>query len=395
MTYYRRVGEVPRKRHSQFRGPDGNLYIEELVGEQGFFHASSLLYHRNMPNTLLAVESVDVPSLTPLGAPNVPLMPRMMQTHELPVGGDAVTGRQTLLLNDDLQVSYVVADRPSPLFRNAIGDELVFVEAGTAMLETLYGLLEVRLGDYVRVPMGCIHRWVPTGGPPARLLIMQATGHITLPNRYLSPRGQLLETAPYHERDFRGPTEPYTVEDGETEVLVRHRDGVTKHTLAHHPFDVIGWDGCIYPVAFSIHDFEPIVKRFHAPPPVHETFTGPGWVVCSFCPRPADFDPTSIPAPYPHSAIDCDEMMFFVSGDYTIRKGTAVGEGSITFHPAGWVHGPHPGGTEASIGKPYHEEYAVMIDTFKPLSLGPAAAGIADPDYFLSWANHSSLAAGR
>jgi homogentisate 1,2-dioxygenase len=388
MTYYRRVGEVPKKRHSQFRGPDGHLYLEELVGEQGFFHSSSLLYHRGSPNVILAAETIEVPALWPSRRSNSPLIPRLFQTREVPAGGDPVTGRQCVLVNEQLRVSYVVADTTSPLFRNAVGDELIFVQEGSATLETQYGVLDVGTGDYVKVPMGCVHRWVPEGRDGTRMLVMEATGHIQVPDRYVSPRGQLLEHAPYSERDFRGPSEPLVVEDSEVDVLVKHRDGVTRHTFAHHPFDVIGWDGCVYPWAFSIYDYEPIVKRFHAPPSTLETFAGPGWVVCSFCPRPADFDPTSVPAPYAHSAVDCDEMMFFVAGDYTIRQGTNVGQGSITFHPAGWVHGPHPGGAEASIGKAAHQEYAVMIDTFTPLSLGPAASSIEDPEYHTSWATH-------
>jgi homogentisate 1,2-dioxygenase len=306
-----------------------------------------------------------------------------MQTHDLHAGGDVVTGRQNLLANDDLRVSYAVADRPSPLFRDALGDELVFVESGSGVLESMYGPLEVADGDYVVVPMGCVHRWVPAAGAEFRAYVIEATGHVRVPKRYLSPRGQLLETAPYHERDLRGPGEPLVVDDGETEVLVRHRDGVTKHTFAHHPFDVIGWDGCVYPYALSIRDFEPIVKRFHAPPPVHETFSGSNFIVCSFCPRPVDFDPTSIPAPYAHSAIDCDEVMFFQSGAYATRPD--VGPGTVTFHPAGFVHGPAPGAAEASLRKPMHEEYAVMIDTFRPLSLGVAAAACAEADYYLGW----------
>lgn len=385
MTYYRRVGEVPKKRHSVFRNPEGRLYPEELIGEEGFFHGSSLLYHRNTPNVLLAVEAADVPALTSPAIPHSPLMPRRMQTHELPVtGGDLVTGRRNLLVNENLRVSYAVADAASPLYRNALGDELIFVEAGTAVLESVYGRMQVGHGDYVVVPAGTVHRWLPSGDEPARFLVIETTGHMRLPNRYLSPRGQLLETAPYHERDFRGPDELVQADDdGPAEVLVRHRDGITKHTFAHHPFDVIGWDGTVYPYAFSIYDFEPIVKRFHAPPPVHETFTGPGFVVCSFCPRPADFDPESIPAPYAHSAVDCDEMMFFVSGAYTTRPD--VRPGTMTFHPAGFAHGPAPGALEASILKRQHEEYAVMIDTFSPLQLGVAAAECAEPEYFLGW----------
>jgi homogentisate 1,2-dioxygenase len=388
MPYYRSVGEVPRKRHSQFRRPDGQLYAEELVGEQGFFYESSLLYHRSSPNIILGAEAVEIPALHPERFPNLPLMPRMFQTAEVDPGGDPVTGRRCILVNDDVCVSYLVVDEPSPLYRNAVGDELVFIQEGSARLESQYGVLAVTTGDYVRVPKSCVHRWMPA--EPTRMLILEGAGRIGLPDRFLSPRGQFLEHAPYSERDFRGPAEPLVVDDEEASILVKHRDGVTAQTFAHHPFDVVGWDGYIYPWAFSIYDYEPVVKRFHAPPAMLETFTGSGWVVCSFTPRPTDFDPTALPAPYAHASVDCDEMMLFVSGDYTIRAGTAVGVGSMTFHPAGWVHGPHPGGAEGSIGKRRHEEYAVMVDTFNPLSLGPAAAQLADPEYHRSWASHSA-----
>jgi homogentisate 1,2-dioxygenase len=386
MTYYRRIGMVPPKRHAQFRDELGHLYTEELVGEQGFFYASSLLYHRNLPNVLLSAEPVAVPALTSEPVPNLPLVPRKFQTHALEMSADAVSGRRTIVQNEDVRISYALVDCPSPLFRDALGDEVVFVEDGAARLETSYGALDLSRGDYVRLPMGTIHRWLPAPGPPVRLFILEGRGHVTVPNRYLSPRGQLLEHAPYSERDLRAPTEPLVVDEGETEVLVRHRDGVTRHVFAEHPFDVVGWDGCVYPMAFSIYDFEPIVKRFHAPPPVHETFAGPDFVVCSFCPRPVDFDEKALPAPYAHSANDCDELMFFVAGDYTIRKGVDVGPGTMTFHPAGFVHGPHPGGAEASLTKTHHEEYAVMVDTFRPLSLGVAAVACADTDYYTSWA---------
>ena len=210
----------------------------------------------------------------------------------------AVTSRRLLLANEDVRISYVTGGRPSPLFRNARpGDELVFAESGSAILESVYGRLTVAQGDYVRIPMGCIHRWVPDPGEGLRALMIEARGHVGLPARYLSPRGQLLETAPYHERDLRGPEELITGDDGETEVLVRHRDGVTRHVFAHHPFDVIGWDGCVYPYALSIYDFEPIVKRFHTPPPVHETFSGPRFVVCSVCPDQWTSTPRRYPRP--------------------------------------------------------------------------------------------------
>ena len=390
MSYYRSVGEVPRKRHSQFRDGEGRLLTEELVGEDGFFNASSLLYHRHLPNVLVAAEAIDVPALTHGTTPNLPLLPRKLDTHALPVGGDPVTGRHTVVANDDLRVSYVAPDQPGPLFRNAVGDELVFVEEGAATLESVYGRLEVSQGDYVRVPMGCTHRWVPAPGP-VRMLVIEAVGHVGLPARYLSPRGQLLEHAPYSERDFRGPAEPFEVDDREAEVIIRHHDGVTRHTYAHHPFDVVGWDGCVYPYAFSIYDFEPIVKRFHAPPPVHETFTGARFVVCSFCPRPADFDPTAVPAPYSHSAVDCDELLFLVSGTYTARAGAGMGPGSMTFHPGGFVHGPQPGGVEASLGKTWNDEYAVMIDTFRPLGLGGAAPACEDVEYHRTWQSRSAV----
>ena len=330
MTYYRRVGDVPRKRHSQFRDEMGRLFTEELVGEQGFFYASSLLYHRNLPSVLLAAEPVPVPALESEPVPNLPLVPRKFQTHTLETSGDAVRSRLTIVQNEDLRISYAVANQSSPLFRNALGDEVVFVEDGLARLETIYGVLDVSRGDYVRIPMGAIHRWVPAPDTSVRLLIVEGRGHVTIPNRYLSPRGQLLEHAPYSERDLRAPIEPLIVDEGETEVLVRLRDGVTRHVLARHPFDVIGWDGCVYPMAFSIFDFEPIVKRFHAPPPVHETFAGPNFVICSLCPRPVDYDQNALPAPYAHSANDCDELMFFVAGDYAIRKGVDVGPGTMT-----------------------------------------------------------------
>ncbi|HEX5587500.1 MAG TPA: homogentisate 1,2-dioxygenase [Acidimicrobiia bacterium] len=384
MTYYRRVGQVPPKRHSQFRDEHGRLYAEELIGEEGFFHDSSLLYHVNTPNVLLEACPVDVPALTSAAVPHSPLLPRRMQLHDLEAPGDPVTGRRTVVANDDVRISYSTGNRPSPLFRDACSDELVFVESGAAVLESVYGALDVGTGDYVVIPKGTVHRWVPGHDLELRLLVIESRGHVRVPNRYLSPRGQLLETAPYHERDFRGPDAPLVVDDdGPTDVLVRHRDGVTRHTFRHHPFDVIGWDGCVYPYAFSIYDFEPLVKRFHAPPPVNETFSAPGFVVCSFCPRPVDFDPTAIPAPYAHSAVDCDEVMFFVSGAYTIRPD--VRPGTMTFHPAGFAHGPAPGGIEASLQKSVHEEYAVMIDTFAPLSMGDAMEECAEPDYYLGW----------
>jgi len=384
MPYYRAVGEIPRKRHTQFRKPDGSLYAEELMGVEGFSSDSALLYHEHAPTAILDAVAVDETS-QPLGA-NHPLKPRHFKTHKLDApSADLVTGRQLLLGNDDLRISYVIADQPSPLYRNGSGDELVYVEAGSAVLESVFGTLTVGSGDYVVLPTSTTHRWVPTGAEPVRALVIEARGHVTPPKRYLSAKGQFLEQAPYCERDLRGPDGPLSQDGSDVDVLVRHRTGLTKFTYAHHPFDVVGWDGCLYPYAFSIHDFEPITGRVHQPPPVHQTFEGPGFVVCSFVPRLFDYHPQAIPVPYNHSNVDSDEVLFYTQGEFMSRKGAGIELGSISLHPSGHIHGPQPGSVEASIGKERTDEYAVMIDTFRPLGLGPAAIECEDTSYAWSW----------
>ena len=398
MPYYRAVGQIPRKRHTQFRRPDGGLYAEELMGIEGFSHDSALLYHRHLPTAIIAAEAVsgaDDPTRSTRA--NHPLLPRHLLTHKLDTTGtDAVTGRQLLMANADVRVLYAVADRPSPLYRNAIGDELAYVESGRGVVETVFGALAVAAGDYVVLPTSTTHRWVPdaSSGEPLRLLLCEAAGHVGPPRRYLSPRGQLLEHSPYCERDLRGPSEPLIVDETEVEVLVRHRQGVTRYTYANHPFDVVGWDGCLYPYAFSIKDFEPITGRLHQPPPVHQTFEGPGFVVCSFVPRLFDYHPESIPAPYNHSNVDSDEMIFYVGGDFMSRKGAGIEMGSITLHPSGFTHGPQPGSVEASIGAERTEEYAVMVDTFRPLDLADAAYACEDAAYPWTWAGAAARVTG-
>ena len=251
----------------------------------------------------------------------------------------------------------------------------------------MFGALPAGPGDYVVVPASTTHRWMPLSDEPVRALIIEAHGHIRPPRRYLSDEGQFLESAPYSERDLRGPGAPPAIDGvGETAVVVRQRAGLTRYTYSHHPFDVVGWDGCLYPYAFSIHDFEPLVKRFHAPPPVHQTFEGPNFVVCSFCPRPFDFDPSAIAAPYNHANVDSDEVLFYVGGDFMSRKGSGIGKGSISLHPAGFIHGPQPGSVEAAMGKPGTEELAVMVDTFRPLRLAPSARSVEDSEYPWTWA---------
>ena len=387
MPYYRAVGEIPRKRHTQFRRPDGGLYAEELMGVEGFSSESALLYHEHPPTAIVAAEAYDPPA-EKLSS-NTPLLPRHLRSHQLPLAGDAVTGRRLLLGNDDVRLSYLAATEPSPLYRNAVGDEVVYVESGAATLETSFGALEVGPGDYVVLPTSTTHRWVPTGDAPLRALVLQASGHVGPPRRYLSPRGQFLESAPYCERDLRGPTEPLRVEGSDVDVLVRQRTGWTRYTYASHPFDVVGWDGSLYPWVFNLADFEPITGRVHQPPPVHQTFEGPGFVVCSFVPRLFDYHPEAIPAPYNHANVDSDEVLFYVDGNFMSRKGAGIEVGSLTLHPGGFTHGPQPGSVEASIGAVATEEVAVMVDTFRPLLLADAARECEDPGYAWTWSGRN------
>lgn len=383
MPHYQTVGEIPRKRHTQFRQPDGTLYTEELMGEEGFSFDSALLYHRHPPTGLLHVEAVS--SEDQATTPNHPLLPRHFRTHELKAGGDVLSGRHLLLANDDCRISYVAAGETGPLTKNAMGDEMVFVESGRARLETPFGALDAGDGDYVIIPASTIHRWVVEAGDTVRMLVLETRAHIGPPRRYLSRNGQLLEHAPYCERDLRSPTEPLVVDEEQVEVFVRHQAGTTRYVYAHHPFDVVGWDGCLYPWALNIRDFEPITGRIHQPPPVHQTFEAPGLVVCSFVPRLFDYHPDAIPAPYNHSNVDSDEVLFYVEGNFMSRKGSGIEAGSVSLHPGGHTHGPQPGSVEASIGQAGTEEYAVMIDTFRPLSLGPGARDSEDDGYAWTW----------
>jgi homogentisate 1,2-dioxygenase len=389
MPYYQVAGDIPRKRHTRFRGPDGRLYAEELMGEEGFVSDSSLLYHVHPPTAIVKSEGLDDPAASGSIAPNHPLLPRHFRTQELPAGGDLVLGRQLLMGNDDVLISFAAADAPSDLYRNSTGDEAVYLRSGSARFESVYGSIEATAGDYVIVPRGTIHRWLPN--QPVHALVVEARGHIRPPRRYLSQYGQFLEHAPYSERDLRGPAGPLLAEGQDVPVIVRNRAGLTRLTYAYHPFDVVGWDGYLYPYAFNIADFEPIVKRTHAPPPVHQTFEGPNFVICSFCPRPFDFDAEAVPIPYNHHNVDSDEMMYYVAGDYSARKGSGVGLGSITLHPSGFTHGPQPGAVEAVIaglarGETSTDETAVMIDTFRPLQLAEASRRVEDPEYAWSWA---------
>ncbi len=383
MPFYRSVGKVPRKRHVQFRQEDGRLYAEELMGEEGFSSDSALLYHRELPTAIVNAVSVEAINVA-LAQPEV-LVPRHILTHKLPTGGDVVMGRTVLMGNANVRISYVAATEDSGLYRDSDGDLVLYVESGGGRLESVFGNLDIGSGDYVIVPTATTHRWVITNGP-LRALVFEARGHVTQPTKYLSKRGQFLESAPYCERDLRAPTEPLLIEGGETDVLVRRHGRLTKYTYASHPFDVVGWDGCLYPYAFSINDFEPITGRVHQPPPVHQTFSGPGFVVCSFVPRLLDYHPDAVPVPYNHANVDSDEVIFYVGGDFTSRADSGIGPGSISLHPTGFVHGPHPGSVERALGKGATDELAVMIDTFAPLDLAPAAFEVEDSGYAWTWA---------
>jgi homogentisate 1,2-dioxygenase len=385
MPYYRAAGEIPRKRHTRAERPDGGLYAEELMSAHGFSGMTSLLYHRGLPTTIVEAEVFEGPPATT--EPNHPLLPRHFRTGELESTADVVTGRQLLLANADIAIGFARADGPSPLYRNAVADECVYVQGGTALVETVFGGIEAGPGDYVVIPRSTTHRWVPRGPESLRMLTLEVTGHVDIPRRYRSPEGQLLESAPYSERDLRGPAPAAPVEEEGAAVLVRHGPGRwTRYRYATHPFDVVGWDGWLYPFAFNIADFEPRVGRVHLPPPIHQTFEAPGAVICSFCPRPYDFDPDAIAVPYNHANVDSDEVLFYVAGDFMSRKGAGIEAGSISLHPAGFVHGPQPGSVEAAFGEPGTEETAVMVDTFAPLGIGAAARRCEDTSYFRSWA---------
>ncbi|MGO4258444.1 homogentisate 1,2-dioxygenase [Marmoricola sp. RAF53] len=405
MAYYRSVGEVPRTRHTAFRDPDGNLRYEELMGEEGFSSDSSLLYHRGVPSAIVDSRAWALPDLSTTA--NHPLKPRHLKLHDLTTHDEdregpsrepnAVEHRRLVLGNADVRISYVVADAPSPLYRNAVGDECVYVESGSGTVETVFGVLAYRSGDYVVLPRATTHRWVPA--ELSRLYAIEANSHITPPRRYLSRFGQLLEHAPYCERDLHGPGAVHLVEGPEAtqdvDVLVKHRgngpSGLvgTRLTYATHPFDVVGWDGCLYPYTFNVEDFMPITGKVHQPPPVHQVFEGHNFVVCNFCPRKVDYHEGSIPVPYYHSNVDSDEVMFYVGGDYEARKGSGIGLGSISLHPGGYAHGPQPSAIEASIGVEYFDELAVMVDTFRPLELGEAALAVEDPAYAWTWSGRS------
>ena len=382
MPIYHTLGGIPRKRHTVFRRPDGGLYAEELMGHEGFVGTSSLLYHTHPPTTVIKARRVRDVVWEADDATS--LRHRHFLTAKAPKGGSATLDRLPILFNADIGMLYVEpAKADNHFYRNSQADEVVYVVEGSGTLESVFGDLPYKSGDYVVIHRNITHRW-RLGSGPTKLLVFESGGHVSWPRRYRNEFGQLLEGAPYSERDIHRPAALNARDErGEFSVLVKQYNAINELVLDHHPFDVVGWDGYYYPWAFSIHDFEPIVGRIHQPPPVHQTFQGDGFVICSFCPRPYDFDPNAIPAPYNHSNVDSDEVLFYASSEFMSRKG--IEYGSITHHPDGLPHGPHPGRAEASIGATHTNELAVMMDTFRPLHVAKPAMVFEDPKYHKSW----------
>jgi homogentisate 1,2-dioxygenase len=378
---YHRLGQLPRKRHTQFR-ENGRLLVEEVLGFEGFSGNESILYHLQSPCRILeAAEHTPIEHSEWVPAAHVH---RHLLSAGVEARGDPLSGRRTLMWNDDLEVSLCRPESETEAFyRDGEGDEVIFVHEGSGTLETVFGNLPYRQHDYVVIPRGTTYRF--RFEEPGQLwLVLHTPGEIETPNRYRNRYGQLLESAPYSQRDFHPPAELVTHrEPGEFELRVRVRGGLQRYFLDYHPCDVVGWDGYVYPYTFNVADFEPRTGRLHLPPPVHQTFQGPNFVICSFCPRELDYDPQAVPLPYHHSNLQSEEIIYYVSGEFGSRKGIEVG--SITVHPSGLPHGPQPGLVEKALGARRTEELAVMWDTFRPLRLTEFARELDDPSYAYSW----------
>lgn len=383
MPHYHSLGSIPHKRHTQFRKPDGSLYSEQLFSTEGFSNDSSLLYHTHPPTQIISTdEAIDV---SPKIAEEKMLKHRSFEGFYIQPEADYLQSRKAVLVNKDCHISLAAPQQSLTdyFYKNTDADELLFIHQGSGKLLTQYGELSFGYGDYIIIPRGTIYQ-VQFEDDNNRLLVVESFSPIRYPKKYLSKYGQLLEHSPYCERDIRPPVNLQTRdEQGGFLIKAKKQGNLYGLHYAHHPFDVVGWDGCCYPFIFSIHDFEPITGRVHQPPPVHVTFEAANFVVCSFVPRLFDYHPQSIPAPYNHSNIDSDEMLYYVDGNFMSRKN--VTKGMITLHPAGIPHGPHPGTVEKSIGAKETKELAVMIDTFHPLWLTEEALRIENKNYITSW----------
>ena len=385
MPHYHKLGEIPPKRHTQFRKPDGNLYAEQLVSTEGFSAKYSLVYHTYPPTTIREIETPH--SVVPEIAMEKNMQHRSFQGFKIKPERDYIRSRKAVLVNDDVYIHLAAPEQwgGNHFFKNSDGHEMIFVHQGDGILRTMYGNIPFRYGDHLIIPRGVIYQ-LDFSTKDNRLFIVESFGPFRFPKRYVNDAGQLLEHAPYYERDIRKPQELETHDEkGDFVVMVKKQDLVYPYHYASHPFDVIGWDGYHYPYALSIHDFEPITGRIHQPPPVHQTFDGNNFVTCAFVPRMYDYHPLAIPVPYNHSNVDSDEVLYYVDGEFMSRK--HVERGQITLHPIGIPHGPHPGTVEKSLGQKETRELAVMVDTFRPLKITRLAMKIEDPDYFKSWLN--------
>lgn len=383
MPYYHKLGSIPPKRHTQFKKPDGTLYSEQLVSTEGFAGNYSLVYHCHPPTAVLQVD--EGKDISPKISVAKNLQHRSFKGFDVKPQDDYLDSRKPILVNNDVYVT-LAAPRKSMrnyFFKNSDATEVIFIHKGRGILKTMYGELPFRYGDHLVIPRGVIYQ-LEFESEDNRLFIVESFSAVRFPKRYLSKYGQLMENAPFCERDLRAPVDLETYDEkGDFLVYIKRDDTLFPYHYATHPFDLIGWDGYHFPYAFSIFDFEPITGRVHQPPPVHQTFEGHNYVMCAFVPRLYDYHPQAIPAPYFHSNVDSDEVLYYVDGEFMSRK--HVEQGQITLHPTGIPHGPHPGAIEKSIGQKETGELAVMVDTFKPLMLTSHALGIEDKDYYKSW----------
>ncbi|MEG1376213.1 MAG: homogentisate 1,2-dioxygenase [Myroides sp.] len=383
MPLYHKLGKIPHKRHIQFRKPNGGFYYEQLFGTVGFDGMSSNMYHEHRPTQVKEIKGSY--SVAPKIARANNIQSYRLRGFQVPKTPDYLESRKAVLTNSDLTIVLAAPSGKTQdyFYKNTDADELIFIHRGTGKLRTILGNLDFKYGDYLLIPRGIIYK-IDFDTDDNRLFIVESRRPIYTPKRYRNWFGQLLEHSPFCERDIRRPEELETYDEkGEFLIKVRKQDEIFDMVYASHPFDVVGYDGYNFPYAFSIHDFEPITGRIHQPPPVHQTFESDAFVVCSFVPRLYDYHPESVPAPYNHSNIDSDEVLYYVDGDFMSRNDIEAGH--ISLHPAGIPHGPHPGAMERSIGKVDTQELAVMVDTFKPLMVTEEAMKIADEQYYQSW----------
>jgi len=383
MPFYHKLGDIPNKRHTVFKSDSGKHRYEELFGTIGFVGMSSLVYHTQRPTQVKEVFKKQ--NMQPEVAVENNIKSRLLKGFDLPKGKNYLESRTPILVNKDCHISLAAPSESMTenFYKNTDADELIFVHKGSGTLKTMLGNLDFSYGDYLLIPRGVIYQ-IEFNDDDNRLFIVESFHPMYTPKRYRNHFGQLLEHSPYCERDIRRPADLITKDEKGDFLMMIKKEGMM-HSVVYgtHPFDVVGWDGYNYPYAFSIHDFEPITGRIHQPPPVHQTFETDAFVVCSFCPRLYDYHPNSIPAPYSHSNIDSDEVLYYVDGDFMSRN--HVEKGYISLHPAGIPHGPHPGAMERSIGQKETQELAVMVDTFRPLKLTKAAMDLDDGEYYKSW----------